>query len=223
MAWTLDELMDKRVTVHHPGSAVGVTYFVDGVAYCLEPTSPQDETPQQYCSQRAGYGTDHAGTGNCKYHWGNLPPRMIKYQKFLKGELRQRYNEISQLDDLALMDLRPELRLLRTLLTSTVQAYQQTQSARAMDLTLRILDNISNTIDRIDKIQSRQTLTASTAKMMFWRAVQVAKQFIPIESIPAFLALWRTEVGSYLTNPVQDNIKQIVEGDIVYAETKDAD
>lgn len=221
MAWTLEELQHKYVTATHPGSVVGITHFVDGNAYCLEPTSIQEEAEQQYCAQRAGQGTDHSGTGSCRWHWGNLPPRMAQYSKYLKGELRQRFLEFQQMDDMALMDLRPELTLLRTLLTSTTQAYQANQSNRAMDLTLKVLDNISSTVDRIDRIQSRQTLTAATAKVLFLKAIQVSKTFIPLEHMPAFLDMWRAEIASYMENPNGQPL--LSEGDVLDGTFKDAD
>lgn len=195
MGFTITQLRQAAVTAHHPGAASAITHFVNGEPYCLDPLSAEGKE-DQYCSQEAGFGTDHFGTGSCRYHWGNSIPSKLQhtYGKYLKRDLRARFMEFSQYDEIQLMDLRPELMLLRTILTDTVDAYQQTGSVRALDVTLRLLDNITTTVDKIDKIQSRQTLTAAMAKKMFLDAIQIVRTFLPPEKVPAFIEAWRAEV-----------------------------
>lgn len=202
MGFTATQLRQAFVTAHHPGANAALTHFVNGEPYCLEPLSAEGKE-DQYCSQEAGFGTDHFGTGSCRYHWGHVIPNKFQrsYGKYLKREARARFLEFAQQDDIELMDLRPELTLLRTLLTDTTQVYQDTKSARAMDLSLRILDNISSTVDRIDKIQSRQTLTAAMAKKMFLDAITIVRTFLPADKVPAFVDAWRAEVTGVIGNP----------------------
>ena len=199
MTFSTQELQERHITCKHPGANAGITHFVDGKPYCLEQLDGKD----QYCSQPAGYATAHLNTGACKYHWGSLPERVQGYGKFLKRQLKERYNEFEQLDDIQMMEMKPELLLLRTLLSDSLDNYQETKSPRAMELTLRILDNVSTTIDRIDRIQSRQVLTAAIAKMMLLRAINVSKQFIDPDKMPAFLDLWKIEVQSLLMGDKQ--------------------
>ena len=198
MGFPFDELKQQYITCHHPGGAIGITHFVNNKPYCLEPLKAEGKD-DQYCSQEAGFGTDHPRTGSCRFHWGTLPSAMYNnYGKYLKRDMRERYLEFAQQDEITALNLRPELDMLRTLLTSTMDAYQETGSARAMDLVLRILDNISTTTDRIDRIQSRQILTAAMGKLIMSRAIQTAAMFIPQESLMAFMSVWEAEVASLI-------------------------
>lgn len=202
MGFTLSQLRQSRITATHPGAVAAITYYVNGDPYCLEPLTSEGKE-DQFCSHEAGFGTDHFGTGRCRYHFGHIIPGKFQrtYGKHLKRELRQRFQEFSQQDDIELMDLRPELILLRTILTDTINVYQDTRSARAMDLSLRILDNISSTVDRIDKIQSRQTLTAAMAKKMFLDAITLIRTFLPPDQVPQFIEAWKAEVIGVMGNP----------------------
>lgn len=202
MGFTYNELRQHHVTCKHPGAAVAVTHYVDNQPYCLAELDGKDHL----CSQPAGYGTAHLDNGPCKWHWGNLPERVQGYQKYLKRELRERYLQFEQMDDIQMLDMRPELQMLRTLLTASLDQYHESHSTRAFELILRVLDNITNTIERIDRIQSRQVLTAAVAKMMLLRAINVSKQFIDMDKMPAFLDLWKVEVQSLLQAAPQQQV-----------------
>lgn len=194
------DLDSSIITVIHPGAASRVTYYVDGHPLCLRPLKSEGKQ-DQYCSNEAGQGTGHLGSGPCNKHNGNQADGILaRYGKYLKRELYARYTEFSE-DDAKLLDMYGELALLKTILTETVQMYQSTQSLKALELTLKVIQDIGNIVERMDRIQSRQTITAGIMKMMFMRGLNTAQQFVPPESLTAFVELWRSNVGSLLTMP----------------------
>lgn len=208
MGFFRTDLEAAIITVHHPGALSRVTYRVDGHPYCLRPLK-QEGKEDQFCSNEAGQGTAHLGTGPCNKHNGNIAEGvMVRYGKYLKRELKERYEEFAS-DDARLMDLYPELAMLKTILTTSVDMYQESRSARALELVLKVLNDIGNTVERMDRIQSRQVITAAMAKLMFTRALQTAVQFVPPEQFPTFVEMWRANVSSLLTLPADKAVIDI--------------
>lgn len=198
MAFNLDDVLGHRLVCNHPGADSRATYFLDGKAYCFRPIS-QLGREDQFCSQPAGYGTAHPGEGACKYHFAlQAESLMIRYGKHLKKDLATIYHEYAQ-DEQHIYDLTPELVLLRTLLTNSLNIFQETRSLKALELATKLLGNVGDAVERIDRIQSRQVLTAAMAKMVFTKALQVATQFIEPERLPAFIELWKADVQSLVT------------------------
>lgn len=203
MGFNSYDLTGKRIICQHPGANSRATYFIDGTAYCFRSLQQQGKD-DQYCAHPAGYGTAHLGEGACKYHYAlQAEGLMIRYGKYLKKDLAKVYAEFAA-DEQQMLDLTPELVLLRTLLANSLGVFQDTRSIKALETAAKLLTNIGDTVDRIDRIQSRQILTAAMAKMIFAKALQTATQFIDSEKLPAFVKVWQSDVVALMaTNSVE--------------------
>lgn len=62
----------------------------------------------QPCKLRAGFGTDHVGTGRCKYHGGASQAKHGLYSKVARGRVRE---VLRQLEDEPVNDAAEEIRL----------------------------------------------------------------------------------------------------------------
>jgi hypothetical protein len=79
------------------------------------------------CLNVAGKGTDHVGEGRCRLHGGATPIQHGLYSKVRRMRLGQRMAEIE--NDPDLMNLEPELALLKALAEQIVQNYQKHEAA----------------------------------------------------------------------------------------------
>lgn len=86
-----------------------------------------NEKRQKYCRARAGSGTDHVGTGRCRHHKGNAPIKTGRYSSITRPRIRELLDEFDA--DPQPMNLEPEVKLLRALLTDWVERYDQLTDA----------------------------------------------------------------------------------------------
>lgn len=175
----------------------GDTYFVAGKPKCLchlREAGHQD----QYCSRVAGHATDHKGTGRCKYHAGRAtkPATHGRYSRVGKQRLQQTYERYAE--DPTLLDLKPELVLQRTLLDQYMAQvdgngfYSQDQVAFIYD----VIEHIGRTVERIDKVESKQVLTVAAYRYAMSLAINVMKRFLPESQWVGFVDAWEREVMS---------------------------
>jgi hypothetical protein len=73
------------------------------------------------CERYAGWGTDHAGQGPCKYHGGLTPVKHGRYSQITRPRLKQLIEQFEAESDP--MDMLPELALLRALVTDYIERY----------------------------------------------------------------------------------------------------
>lgn len=79
-------------------------------------------TPSGYCRMKAGFRTDHPGSGRCYLHGGRnkgAPVTHGLYSKKLKSTVRKEYNKLAT--DPALVDLYGELALTKSLLSKFIE------------------------------------------------------------------------------------------------------
>lgn len=75
-------------------------------------------TPNGYCKQRAGFGTNHLGTGRCKYHGGSSDGRPVvtgAYSSYLNSTVGNEFKKI--VEDEKLVSLTSELAVVKAMLT----------------------------------------------------------------------------------------------------------
>lgn len=190
------------------------TYFIDGRPVCL------GIEEQGYCSNKAGKGTDHPGKGRCRMHdiSALAVPKQTKHGRYAlvtKERFRDKYNEFIRDPDL--MDLTPELGIQRVLLAEN---WEKFQNGEDKEESLRgIITEVIRTIEKMEKIQANQVMTASNARYLMLRAVDVAQTLfekwfsleeafrlssltqeelalLHQERLREFLLSWRTEVES---------------------------
>lgn len=75
------------------------------------------------CKKQAGWGTDHRGQGRCRLHGGATPIKHGRYSKIQRPRLRELIDEFE--NDPAPLDLLPEVKLLRALLTDFIERYDE--------------------------------------------------------------------------------------------------
>lgn len=73
------------------------------------------------CQQAAGWGTDHPGKGRCKLHGGASRVKHGRYSTIQRPRIRELLDQYE--NDPAPLDLLPEVKLLRALLTDFVERY----------------------------------------------------------------------------------------------------
>ena len=74
----------------------------------------------RYCQRPAGWGTDHAGIGRCKLHYGSASGSksgQLRYSDFVPSAIVEKYEEFSQEDDKDIKSLNDEIALIRAKIT----------------------------------------------------------------------------------------------------------
>lgn len=97
-----------------------------------------------FCTQPAGWGTDHQGTGRCKLHGGSTPITHGRYSKVIRerlGEALERHEK-----DPDPLNLLPELHLARTLAERYIEKYDKAET-----MGIDLLGRIADLVDTIHK------------------------------------------------------------------------
>lgn len=137
------------------------------------------------CGKMAGWGTEHEGTGACKIHGGNAGRHATNGVAYpgLKtvSRLRKRVDEFVQNEE-RLLDLTTELATLRVIFSDTLDAFPDPDDddyIMAVTRATGLVQTISTTVDKISRIQARDTLTA--AQVVYIRAaiIDVFAKHIP--------------------------------------------
>ena len=159
---------------------------------------------------KAGAGTDHPGTGGCHYHqpqkYGMVTIKHGRYANVSKRKQAALYREY--VNDPDMLDLVPELALLRSFLADAMQDYHPADQQHVKHLTDMIM-KVSQLVERIENIQSQQVLTLSVARLVMLKAIEVAKRYIPEEDHHRFVLEWKRDVlpDTELKPIPQQNVK----------------
>lgn len=132
------------------------------------------------CKKQAGWGTDHLGEGKCRLHGGATPIRHGRYSKITRPRIRELLDQYE--NDPAPLDLLPEVKLLRALLTDWVERYDEFVDAllawhdsfrtgewegkptKVLDITAAagLVDKVGAMVDRIEKTKREGNITLET-------------------------------------------------------------
>lgn len=77
-----------------------------------------------YCNQPAGFGTNHVGTGRCKYHGGlssGRPKKSFSAAEFLNSEIISKFESISDVDPSTISNVDNEINVVRSSFYQYVQ------------------------------------------------------------------------------------------------------
>ena len=130
----------------------------------------------EYCKQRAGFGTPHVGQGRCKFHGGLTPTKHGVYSKILPIKFHELLEEIKPKE---ITDLTCEIIKLKTLLMQMSEI-----DNASMEVELDLDDNgdpiikklgdltIQEELDYVIKIITAITKTASTIEANRERAAK---------------------------------------------------
>jgi hypothetical protein len=133
-----------------------------------------------HCRKRAGWGTGHVGEGRCRLHGGATPIKHGRYSTITRPRIRELLDQYE--DDPAPLDLLPEAKLLRALLTDWVERYDEFTDAllawhdsfrgegaspkprQTLDITTAagLADKVGAMVDRIERHKREGGITLET-------------------------------------------------------------
>jgi len=133
-----------------------------------------------YCERWAGQGTDHVGTGACSKHGGLNDRTAVTRIKTganavsTRNRLAADVNSYLGKDRKDLLDLTKEFATLRAVLDEYMDWFPDPTSDNyyfAIDRLQSVVGTLGNLVDKMSKIESRNTLT--TAQVLYLRATIV--------------------------------------------------
>lgn len=171
---------DARIVEEIPDTIGGVTYRVQ---------LPKTKAIQALCFRRmradhslrctnvAGHGTDHLGTGACKFHGGSSSAKSIVNGKQAYQTKKRLSNQIQAYlaqDRDTLLDLTEQLAATKAMFDEFLTEFPDPRDDN-YGIWLNRFTNIINTLgalaERISKMDTRNTLT--TAQVLYLRTVMI--------------------------------------------------
>lgn len=165
------------------GTEGGDTYEVrmrgemDKKKLCYRPVDEKDEFGiSKRCSQVAGFGTDHVGTGACMYHGPDGKSHISKLKNGrhahgMRRGLSTRIDKYKEKDQQELRSLEDELVSLKAIFEEFMETFPNPNDKSYgvnLERARRLVSSISSLVDRISKIESRNAITVS--QVMYLRA-----------------------------------------------------
>ena len=168
---------DCRITKVERDTAGGITYHVklpyarEAFPICFRRKKRGDGTER--CTNKAGFGTQHVGMGACKLHGGNAgrPPISGRHAIQTRMRLSDKVEAYLNVDRSKLLDLTRELATARAMFDDFMDSFPDTEDDNygiAFHRFTVIIGTIGTLVEKISKIDSRNTLTA--AQVMYLRA-----------------------------------------------------
>ena len=130
------------------------------------------------CSNKAGAGTDHVGTGSCSVHGGNnagtLGTGIIDGRNATKSRsaLANKIEEYQEIDKEQLFDITYELATVRAIfreLVKNISDYDDDTFGKDLFRITQLVGTIGTLVDKISSIEARNTLTIS--QVLYFRTV----------------------------------------------------
>lgn len=213
----------RRIDVVNADRHVPTTY--EGVLepnyYCRHWNAKR----QKYCRSRAGSGTDHVGTGRCKFGKGNAP---------VKHGLRRRYEPVQTEaireliarfeDDPDPLNMLPELATLRALFVDWINRYQEWRDALLAWYALMARRRDDEVVGRggvtIGAVVGRVLAEAAPRQVLdisdgYRLLAEVSKVIERIERIAAENAITRKDLNRVMTEQIRVLRGEIRDDDVV--------
>lgn len=126
-----------------------------------------------------------------------MPLTLGRYSSVTTGRLNDLYNSYRQDPDM--LDLTPELALLRAITSNFLEYYAdvplpEPEYRSDLKMILSLLEQVSKQVERIQRIDAEQTLTVAIAKLIMVRAITIAEEFVPSTMMDQFVSTWEREV-----------------------------
>lgn len=136
---------------------------------------PGEHAGDGYCGQTAGWGTDHPGTGRCKFHNGR-PPTHGRYSRYLKTSLG---DEIDRLrEDPDPLDLTEEVHLARALLRRALDNDDFSDASR-----MSLVSEISKIVKRIEDVRAQNAISVKDLQRLMMEMGRVVAQHVEDQEI----------------------------------------
>lgn len=204
MSYSQEYLVENRIWVRFDNIGSQHTYMVNNVPKCL---AMAKQTPGR-CQNNAGVGTDHSGTGRCKFHGGRSgrPPETGRYAKAAKAKLSEAFQEF--MNDPNAKDLTAELALQRSILEQIVKKYEDADTNTDLEYSLlkqqaAMIPAIVQTVKSIESIENSKVLTVASARLMMAKAVDTMRNLLYLwfddkdlaeVRLGQFIDQWQTQV-----------------------------
>jgi hypothetical protein len=138
--------------------------------------------PGETCSQPAGWGTDHVGTGRCRFHGGATPrgadsPHFVHggYSGYIQDQIAEKVRVFENADP---FDLTHELALTRALLADFISRIETPYAASALETISLLVDRIRKIVESINRIKNDSALTAAEITYLAARSAEVVTRYI---------------------------------------------
>ena len=140
------------------------------------------------CRRVAGHGTDHLGTGRCKYHAGSTPRKHGLYSKVVPLTMKQSYLAALASDDLKSMW--EHLALLDGVILSGAlkrgeKAPKHAGETDPLMVQLLAIEAKSKLVHRLHKMEDSQKITFTEAelKMLTMELVSIIAEFVDANTL----------------------------------------
>ena len=150
--------------------------------YCSATKRQADEDGERrLCRQRAGWGTDHPGTGHCKLHGGSAPVIHGLYSKTTTNRLTDRASQLR--DDPSLLDLRDRIASQSAVIEEYLSGLSANDdlSAEETQTLVGLQEIVSRNIERFVKLDEAKGIKASDLNVFIGQVVAIVR----IEADPA--------------------------------------
>jgi hypothetical protein len=170
---------DKVTIREEQGTPGGVTYWIthnddperSEIALCFRTLNGVDNRGKGLrCNRPAGMGTSHYGTGACRLHGGNTnitaSIRSGKNAVVTRAVLQDKIEEFLTGDSSDLSDLSIELASMRAIFHEFLENFPNVDEDNygiAISRATKLVAAIGTLLEKISKIENRNTLTAAQA------------------------------------------------------------
>jgi hypothetical protein len=139
------------------------------------------------CTNRAGAGTYHVSTGACRFHGGNNGANgqsitTGRNAKITRLRLKDSIESYLNTDRASLLDLNYELACAKAIFDEFMSVSpdpRQNEYGIFLNRFLTIISSMSNLVDRMSRVENRNTLTA--AQVLYLRATvaDIIMKYLP--------------------------------------------
>lgn len=193
-------------------------------AICFRPVKniPGHDRANMFCERPAGWRTDHPGEGACSTHGGKMSDngsfkhggRAVATKKHLK----RRVDEfVEDGDKEELHNLDKELATMKLLFQDQIEMFpdspQDEDYGRYLSQTMKMVQIISDTLDKVSKIESRNAITINQVIYLRARIAYLFTKYIPDLDE-------REKALADLMSSIAGGDANIIEGDSYVVDTK---
>jgi hypothetical protein len=137
-----------------------------------------EEGRGELCTLRAGWGTDHPGTGRCKLHGGKNKVKHGLYSEVTRHRVADRVKELRDSDDL--LELREQIALQAAIIQEYLAGLGQSEELAPDDARtlIGLVELASKNVERLHKIEhgTRLTVGGSELNIVLAQVVAVVRQ-----------------------------------------------
>lgn len=135
-----------------------------------------------FCTQRAGWGTDHVGDGRCKLHGGRNPIKHGRYSTVNRTRLGKLVE--AHLADPDPLNMLPELATMRALLETWLAKHGEEPDPDVLRV-LPLLEGISKAVKRVQDAQADGYIGRGDFLRIMMEMGRVVDAVLGDEKIPA--------------------------------------